>query len=110
MLWKEYEERKIEYASSQRVYSDMLAKRNEKLAQGKVSQTLKLLKEAKLIMNERGYLLEIKREELERSADKYDRVYYLRYVKKCKINQIVALTNYSQRQVNRILRDIKDRL
>lgn len=109
MLYQEYEKLKNKYTKSQNVYDEMLSKREVNLQQGRIGQ-LKKLNEAKLIMQERAYLLRLKREELNQSKDKYDRVYYLRYVKKCKINQISALTCYSTRQINRILKDIKDRL
>ena len=109
MLYQEYEELKIKYTKSQKVYDEMLSKRETNLQLGKIGQ-LKKLKEAKLIMQERAYLLKEKRDELNISKDKYDRVYYLRFVKKCKISQISALTSYSTRQINRILKEIKDRL
>lgn len=109
MLYQEYEELKIKYSKSQKVYDEMLSKREVNLQQGKIGQ-LKKLKEAKLIMQERAYLLRLKREELGASKEKEDLIYYLRFVKKLKIYQIAIKTNYSERQINRIVNKIKGKL
>lgn len=109
MLFQEYNELKIKYTNSQTVYDEMLAEREKSLKEGHIKH-LKKLKEAKLIMLERAYLLRLKREELYKSNELYDKVYYLRFVKKLKINNISQFTNYSVRQINRILKEIKDKL
>lgn len=65
------------------------------------------LKEAKDILEERLLLLEMKKSELKDSKEILDRVYMCRYVQKMKVCMIASKLNYSEMQIYRFLREIK---
>ena len=65
------------------------------------------LNEAKLILNDRGKLVQLKLEELKESKNLYDKVYVAWYIDKIKVFHISRNISYSERQVYRMLKDIK---
>lgn len=137
MIYHEYETLKERYADAQRVYDSILSEKEE-LFQKTQPQAIKgkekvsggnqtnsfdeyliqveekkidaRLSEAKELMNQRARLLALKREELRSSSDIKDKIYRYRYIERMKIYRIASMVNYSERQVMRILRDIKSSL
>lgn len=65
------------------------------------------LKKVKRIMLDRKKLLEVKEEELRKSADITDRVYVMRYLEGYGVNKIVRILNYSKSHVYRIIEAIE---
>ena len=65
------------------------------------------LSEAKLILNDRGKLVQLKLDELRESKNLYDKIYVSWYIDKIKVYHISKNVNYSERQVYRMLKDIK---
>lgn len=99
----EYEKDKVMGGSGQNAFDRyLILKEKEKIDEK--------LKEAKSILNDRRILLTTKREELKSSEHIYDKIYYLRFVKKVKINKIAAAVGYSEASVYRILRRINQRI
>ena len=66
------------------------------------------LRSAKHILRERETALELKRRELRASTELHDQIYVMRYIEHRKIYQIAMRTNYSESQIYRILKKIKD--
>lgn len=68
------------------------------------------LEEAKSILDGRKLLLETKREELKTSNNPYDKVYYYRFIEKWKVKQISKKMAYSEPQVYRMQKSIRERI
>ena len=68
------------------------------------------LYDAKIILNERKELLEIKEQELRRSRDIYNLIYLLKWVDGLKADAIVEKTGYSRSQVYNIIRHLTRQL
>ena len=94
MIYEDYIRVKKKYAESQKEYESALDRQKEVL-------------KTKTTMQEWEWLLSKKREELAESFEIDDRVYYLRFVKKMKIKQIVKEISYSEAQIYRIIANIR---
>ena len=55
------------------------------------------IREAKILVMDRKEMLDLKEEELRKSADVDDRVFYLRSIQKLKVDQIALKLHYSDR-------------
>lgn len=62
----------------------------------KVERIDRMIRQAKIIRNERKEQLEAKKAELKESADIDDRIFYLRSIEKKTIEEIAKLLNYSE--------------
>ena len=67
------------------------------------------LREAKEILDERKNLLETVKRELKESPNVHDKIYYLRYIEHYKVNRICRTVGYSEAQVYRILKIIREK-
>ena len=137
MIYQEYEVLKERYRDAQRLYEAVLSEKEElfqrtqpqaikgkeKVSGGKQTNTFdqyliqveeknidSRLAEAKELMNQRARLLALKREELRSSKEIKDRIYRYRYIEKLKIYRIAQMVSYSDRQVLRILNEIRKTL
>ena len=137
MLYHEYVDLKSKYRDAQKVYDAILTEKEEvfqrtqpqavngkeKVSGGKSSnmfdrylieiqekQIDERLAEAKKLLSERDKLLRIKRDELRASNDIRDKIYLSRYIERRKVYQIAQIVNYSERQVLRILSEIRETL
>ena len=68
------------------------------------------LDDAKLILNERKGLLDIKESELRKSRDIYNMIYTLKWVDGIKVDAIVDETGYSRSQVYSIIKRLSKQL
>lgn len=68
------------------------------------------LYEVKSILEDRSRLLKLKEQELKASTNIQDKIYTYRYINKMKIHKICRLVGYSEAQVYRILKTIKNNL
>lgn len=138
MLYQEYHEQKEKYKDAQRLYDSILSEKetlfqrtqpnavdtsNEKVSGGTQTNTFdaylieveekkidQRLSEAKSLMADREKLLRAKREELRSSNEIEDRIYRYRYIERMRIYRIAKMVSYSERQVKRILEQIRDSL
>ncbi len=65
------------------------------------------IKQLNQSLDDRYQILNRKREELKRSKNVYDKIYYLRYVERLGVYKISVLVGYSKEQTYRYLRKIK---
>lgn len=135
-LYIEFEKYKKEYYSTQKKYSELINERerlfsltqpqatkyDKQMVKGGSSfnkfddylikkEKLKLdsdISEIEIILNQRKKLFEDKKNELLKSNDVYDRIYVLRYINKMKITKVCMAMIYSEAQVYRILKNIKE--
>lgn len=70
----------------------------------------KRLEECKKILDDRSKLLKMKEEELRKSPDTIDKLYYFKFVDGLSPNQIAKTLNYSKAQVYRMLNQIKSEI
>lgn len=70
----------------------------------------KRLREVKSILRDRERLLKLKEEELKSSSNLYDRVYKYKYLDKLKVFKICKLIGYSEAQIYRMLKTIKNNI
>ena len=138
MLYQEYHEQKEKYKDAQRLYDSILSEKEtlfqrtqpnavdtskEKVSGGKQTNAFdaylieveekkidQRLSEAKSLMADREKLLRAKREELRSSNEIEDRIYRYRYIERMRIYRIAKMVSYSERQVKRILEQIRDSL
>lgn len=68
------------------------------------------LNDAKLILQERMTLLDIKEQEIRKSRDIYNMIYTLKWIDGLKADAIVEETGYSRSQVYSILKHLKKQL
>lgn len=138
MIYVEYEAYKSKYYDTQKQYNDILNEK-EKLFSMTQPKTMKYdgepvkggvhknifdeylllkeqknidqrLKEIKAILKDRENLLKLKEEELKNSTNMHDKIYRYRYLDRMKIYKISRLIGYSEPQIYRILRIIKNNL
>lgn len=136
MVYVQYEHMKIKYLKAQSNYEELIKEKEnlfaitqptaqkldrEKVLGGKTENAFdkymvrkederieERLAEARTIVADRKYLLDLKRTELEESNDVYDKVYYLKYIKRNRVRQIANKINYSQAQTNRLIKEIRE--
>ena len=65
------------------------------------------IKQLNQSLDDRYQILNRKREELKRSKNVYDKIYYLRYVERLGVYKISVLVGYSKEQTYRYLRKTK---
>lgn len=94
MIYEEYIRIKKKYAEAQKTYEEAL-ERAENVAKSKET------------MQEWEWLLDKKREQLIASCDVEDRIYYLRFIRRKKIREIIKEISYSEAQIYRIISKIK---
>lgn len=138
MIYIEYEAYKNKYYETQNRYNDILSEK-EKLfsmtqpkgieydgepVEGGVYKNVfdeylmlkekknidQRLEEIRLILADREKLLQIKEDELKNSNNIHDKIYKYRYLDKMKIFKISRLIGYSEPQIYRILKDIKNNI
>lgn len=68
------------------------------------------LEEIKLLLDDRKRLLKLKEQELRSSTHIQDKIYKYRYIDKLKVYKIAKLVGYSEPQIYRILKNIKNNL
>lgn len=68
------------------------------------------LEEIKAILEDRENLLKLKEEELKNSTHIHDKIYRYRYLDRMKIYKISRLIGYSEPQIYRILKTIKNNI
>lgn len=68
------------------------------------------LKEIKSILDDREKLLKLKEQELRASTSVQDKIYKYRYLDKLKVFKIAKLVGYSEPQIYRILKNIRNNL
>ena len=68
------------------------------------------LEEIKSILNDRERLLKLKEQELRASTSVQDKIYKYRYLDKLKVFKIAKLVGYSEPQIYRILKIIRNNL
>lgn len=68
------------------------------------------LEEIKSILDDRERLLKLKEQELRASTSVQDKIYKYRYLDKLKVFKIAKLVGYSEPQIYRILKTIKNNL
>lgn len=135
-LFIEFEKYKREYYSTQRKYSELINERerlfsltqpqatkyDKQIVKGGSNfnkfddylikkEKLKLdsdISEIEIILNQRKKLYEDKKNELLKSNEVYDRIYVLRYINKMKITKVCIAMIYSEAQVYRILKNIRE--
>ena len=114
MIYIEYEKLKSNYYEAQKRYDELLSEKSSVLVQKGYHRQLKSvnrkLTECQSILIERERLLSLKLDELARSNDPTDRVYYLRYIERLKVKKISLIVHYSDTQVYRILGTINETL
>lgn len=138
MMYIEYERLKQRYYQAQKDYDSLLQEKEalfertqpnsmafdkERVIGGKTENTFdkyliikertkieERLAEARDILADRKKLAVMKQEELEASIDIHDKVYVCRYIKRYKIKKIARELKYSEPQVNRIIKIIKNNL
>ena len=67
------------------------------------------IEEARAILEDRLNLLNVKRDELEKSPGLYDKIYYLAFIKNLKVGKVAMELGYSEPHIYRILQNIKQR-
>lgn len=138
MIYIEYEAYKNRYYESQKKYHDILNEKEMLFAmtqpktvkfdsepvKGGVHNNIfdeylilkekknidQRLDEIKAILEDRERLLKLKEEELKNSNNIHDKVYKYRYLDKLKIYKICRLIGYSEPQVYRILKSIRNNI
>lgn len=138
MLYITYEQFKVKYYETQKQYNEILNEKetlflktqpkatkfdkervsggvstntfDEYLIEKERKQIDERLDEVKKILEDRGHLLELKREELKASNNIQDKIYYYRYIDKLNIEKVGRMVGYSRPQVYRILRTIKNNI
>lgn len=83
---------------------------DEYLIQKEKKQIDARLKEVKSLLEDRERLLRLKRDELRASNNIHDKIYRYRYIDKMRVQKIVKLVGYSEAQVYRILKVIKNNI
>lgn len=83
---------------------------DEYLIQKEKKQIDARLKEVKSLLEDRERLLRLKRDELRVSNNIQDKIYRYRYIDKMRVQKIVKLVGYSEAQVYRILKVIKNNI
>ncbi len=68
------------------------------------------LEEIKSILDDRERLLKLKEQELRESTNVQDKIYKYRYIDKLKVYKIAKLVGYSEPQIYRILKAIRNNL
>lgn len=68
------------------------------------------LEEIKSILDDRERLLKLKEQELRASTDVKDKIYKYKYLDKLKVFKIAKLVGYSEPQIYRILKTIRNNL
>lgn len=68
------------------------------------------LEEIKSILDDREKLLKLKEQELRASTSVQDKIYKYRYLDKLKVFKIAKLVGYSEPQIYRILKNIRNNL
>lgn len=135
MIYPEFEEAKARYIEAQRIFSEALWEKErlftmtqpnairydkdkvqispsgsildkyvEALEEQGIDEKLSTFRQ---LLEDRERLLKIKECDLRASFDRVDRVYSMRFLDGMSINQICKRTNYSRRQIYRILSEIK---
>ena len=68
------------------------------------------LSDAKLILQERFNLLDLKEQEIRKSRDIYNRIYTLKWIDGMKVDAIIEETGYSRSQVYNILKHLNKQI
>ena len=138
MLYITYEQFKAKYYEAQKRYNEILNEKEklfaltqpkattydkEKVNGGQPSNAFdeylilkekkqidQQLEEIKSILDDRERLVKLKEEELRSSKILIDKVYRYRYIDKLRVHKITKLVGYSEAQVYRILKTIKNNL
>lgn len=98
-----YDKERVTGGSPSNSFDDYLVLKEEQ----QIDQRLEVIKS---ILEDRAKLLKLKEEELRHSTNIQDRIYTYRYLDKMKIHKICRLAGYSEAQVYRILKTIKNNL
>lgn len=138
MIYTIYEEYKNKYYDTQREY-DIILTEKEKLfmltqpsavkfdkepVSGGITQNVfekylmlkeekridQRLEEIKSILDDRERLLKLKEQELKDSTNIQDKIYRYRYIDKLKVYKIAKMVGYSEPQIYRILKTIRNNL
>ena len=135
MVYLEYEEYKLKYLETQKIFNSILMEQEElftktqpdaiKYDKDRVQsspsnsqfdnyliQKEKLriderLKEVKALIEERKFILKKKEEELRQSHDKFDIIYTWKYIDRMRVERIAKKMHYSVPQIYRYIRDIE---
>lgn len=138
MLYIEYESFRRRYRETQRKYDEILSEKEKlfQITQPKAVDTEKdkvqggsqvnsfdeylilkeqrqideRLDEVKALLEDRERLLKLKEVELRQSNAVEDKVYRLRYLDRIRVYKIAKMINYSEPQVYRVLRGIREKL
>nr|DAR54794.1 MAG TPA: hypothetical protein [Caudoviricetes sp.] len=95
VIYEDYIRIKQKYSEAQKEYEQALVEHSHKAS------------EAKATMQDWEWLLSKKREQLIESCEVGDKIYYLRFVKRKKIREIITEVSYSEAQIYRIISKIK---
>lgn len=98
-----YDKERVSGGVSSNTFDDYLIEKERK-------QIDHRLEEVKSILDDRERLLKLKEEELKASTNIQDKIYKYRYIDKMKVHKICRLVGYSEAQVYRVLRNIKNNL
>lgn len=114
MIWIEYEEQKRKYHEAQRRYDELLSEKSVILVTKGYHRQLKAINrriaEIQQLLIERERLMNLKFNDLAKSRDPVDLVYYYRYIERLKVKKISQKVHYSDTQVYRILNTINETL
>ena len=114
MIYLEYEEQKAKYHEAQRRYDELLSEKSVILVTKGYHRQLKAINrriaEIQQLLIERERLMNLKFNDLAKSRDPVDLVYYYRYIERLKVKRISQKVHYSDTQVYRILNTINETL
>jgi len=99
----DYEKERVSGGNPQNVFDRYLIEKERK-------QIEERIEEARIIVEQRRFLLDCKTEELRRSCHLFDRVYRMRWVDNIPVKRIAANIGYSEMQTYRIVKRIKRNL
>ena len=138
MIYEVYEEYKTKYYETQNEYDKVLSEKeklfrmtqpgavkfDKEIVSGGVVDNMferylilkeekkidQRLEEIKSILDDRERLLKLKEQELKSSTSVQDKIYRYRYIDKLKVYKIAKLVGYSEPQIYRILKTIRNNL
>ena len=97
---KAFDRDKVQVSKSENAIERYLIKLDETRIDDRINEALSIL-------NDRKYLVKTIEQDLQNSKDIYERIYYFRYVRNGTIKWVSKMSGYSDRQVERILEEIK---
>lgn len=138
MIYLEYERLKVKYKEAYNAYDEIITERqrlfemtqphgikydgervsgggdknpfDEYLIAKENSRIDERLEEARQILDDRKRILDAKKRDLRESKDVYDKIYRLKFIERWKIYRIATFVAYSEPQVYRIVKSIKQRI